>query len=90
MMMKKNVLVVVLLLAMYCGASWYECNYTRHDCVVVEASPTGAIFEDKCGFTWYVECEGYQVGDKAHLKMFNNHTDNCIDDDEVKDLVRVE
>lgn len=89
-MMKKNVLVVVLLVCLYCVASWYECNYTRTDCVVIEATETGAIFEDKCGFTWYVECEGYQVGDKADLKMFNNHTDNCIDDDEVKDLVRVE
>lgn len=87
--MKKNVLVVMLLVCLFCVASWYECNYTREDCVVVEASPTGAIFEDKCGFTWYVECEGYKVGDVADLKMYNNHTDNCIDDDEVKDLVRV-
>ena len=88
--MKKNVLVVMLLLVVCCVASWYECNYTRANCVVVEASPTGAIFVDECGFTWYVECEGYQVGDKADLKMFNNHTNNCIDDDEVKDLVRVD
>lgn len=88
--MKKNVLVVLLLCMLFCGASYYEHNYTRYDCEVIEASPTGAIFEDKCGFTWYVECEGYQVGDKADLKMYNNHTDNCIDDDEIKDLVRVE
>lgn len=88
--MKKNVLVVMLLVTLFCVASWYECNYTRQDCVVVEASPTGAIFKDKCGFTWYVECEGYQVGDVADLKMYNNHTDNCIDDDEVKGLMRVE
>ena len=88
--MKKNVLVVVLLLAVCCVVSWCECNYTRYNCVVVEASPTGAIFEDQCGFTWYVECEGYQVGDKADLKMYNNGTNNCIDDDEIKELVRVD
>ena len=88
--MKRNVLVIMLLVGMFCGASYYEHNYTREDCVVVEASPTGAIFEDKSGFTWYVECEGYEVGDKADLKMYNNHTDNCIDDDEVRGLKRVD
>ena len=88
--MKRNVLVIMLLVGMFCGASYYEHNYTREDCVVVEASPTGAIFEDKCGFTWYVDCEGYEVGDKADLKMYNNHTDNCIDDDEVRGLKRVD
>ena len=88
--MKKNLLVVAVVLGLCCVASYIECNYTRHDCVVVEASSTGAIFEDKCGYTWYVDCEGYEVGDKADLKMFNNYTDNCIDDDEIKDLVRVD
>ena len=88
--MKRNVLVIMLLVGMFCGASYYEHNYTRQDCVVVEASPTGAIFEDKCGFTWYVDCEGYEVGDKADLKMYDNGTVSYIDDDEVKDLVRVD
>ena len=88
--MKRNVLVIMLLVGMFCGASYYEHNYTRKDCVVVEASPTGAIFEDKCGFTWYVDCEGYEVGDKADLKMYNNCTNNCIDDDEVRGLKSVD
>ena len=88
--MKRNVLVIMLLVGMFCGASYYGHNYTREDCVVVEASPTGAIFEDKCGFTWYVDCEGYEVGDKADLKMYDNGTVSYIDDDEVKDLVRVD
>ena len=89
--MKRNVLVaIIVLLGMYCVVGYIECNYTRQDCVVVEATETGAIFEDKCGFTWYVDCEGYEVGDKADLKMYNNHTDNCIDDDEVRGLKRVD
>ena len=89
--MKRNVLVAIMvLLGMYYVVGYIECNYTRQDCVVVEATETGAIFEDKCGFTWYVDCEGYEVGDKADLKMYNNHTDNCIDDDEVRGLKRVD
>ena len=88
--MKRNVLVIMLLVGMFCGASYYEHNYTRHYCVVVESNPTGAIFEDKCGFTWYVECEGYKVGDVADLKMYDNCTASRVDDDEIKGLVRVE
>lgn len=86
----KGFVVGMLLVGMFCGASYYEHNYTREDCVVIEASSTGAIFKDKCGFTWYVECEGYQVGDRADLKMYNNCTNNCIDDDEVRGLKRVD
>ena len=88
--MMRNVLVIMLLVGMFCGASYYEHNYTRHDCVVVEATETGATFADKCGFTWYVDCEGYEVGDKADLKMYDNGTVSYIDDDEVKELVRVD
>ena len=44
--MKRNVLVIMLLVGMFCGASYYEHNYTRQDCVVVEASPPGAICDD--------------------------------------------
>ena len=90
MMMMKSLLVVAMLLGLQSVGGSTECNYTRHDCVVVEASPTGAIFKDKCGFTWYVDCEGYQVGDKADLKLYNNGTNDDIDDDEVTDLVRVD
>lgn len=81
---------VVVLLVMFALGGYIECNYTREDCVVIEATETGAIFEDKCGFTWYVDCEGYEVGDKADLKMYNNGTNNCIDDDEIRGLKRVD
>ena len=81
---------VAVLLAIIVLGGYIECNYTREDCVVVEASPTGAVFEDKCGFTWYWEEEGFEVGDVVDLKMYNNGTNNCIDDDEIKKVVRVD
>ena len=86
--MKRNVLVIMLLVGMFCGASYYEHNYTRQDCVVVEASPTGAIFEDRCGFTWYWEEEGFEVGDVVDLKMYDNCSSAYIDDDEIKKVIK--
>ena len=86
--MKKLVVSAILLVTLFCGVSYTAHNYTREDCIVIQATETGAIFKDKCGFTWYVECEGYSVGDVADLKMYDNGTDSNINDDEVKGLVR--
>lgn len=89
--MKKNVLVVLLLCMLFCGASYYEHNYTRYDCEVIEATTTGAIFVDRCGWTWYVEGEGYEIGQIADLKMYDSCTSAYIDDDIIKEVVlRVE
>ena len=88
--MKKNLLVVAMLLGLYCAAGYIGCNYTRHDCVAVSASPTGVIFKDGCGYTWYWEEGGFEVGDVVDLKMFTNCTDENIDDDEIKKVVRVD
>lgn len=86
--MKRRIVSAILLVALFCGVSYTTHHYTRKNCVVVEATETGAIFKDTCGFTWYVECEGYSVGDVADLKMYDHCTDSNIDDDEVKGLVR--
>jgi hypothetical protein len=85
--MMKKILIAVLLLAGFGVASYYEHNYTRKDCEVIEASAGGAILVDACGFTWAVEGEGYEVGQIADLKMHNSYTSGCIDDDVIKKVV---
>ena len=84
----KKILILVLVLGSFFGASYYEHNYTRYDCKVVEASPYGAIFEDRCGWTWAVEGEGYEIGQIADLKMYDNFTSAYIDDDVIKKVVK--
>lgn len=84
----KKILGLVLILGLFCAASHYEHNYTRYDCKVVEASPNGAIFEDRCGWTWAVEGEGYEVGQIADLKMHDSFTSAYIDDDVIKKVVK--
>lgn len=84
----KKILGLVLILGLFCAVSHYEHNYTRYDCKVVEASPKGAIFEDRCGWTWAVEGEGYEVGQIADLKMHDSFTSAYIDDDVIKKVVK--
>ena len=82
----RNLLVVALFVGAFYGVSYYEHHYTRHNCEVIEATNYGAIFEDECGFTWMVEGEGYEVGQIADIKMYDNLT-HCIDDDEIKEVI---
>ena len=86
----KKILIAVLILGLFCGACYIEHNYTRTDCEVIEASSMGALIEDRCGFTWYYEGEGFEVGDLVDLKMHDNFTSSNIDDDEIKKVVRAE
>ena len=75
--MKKLLIVVACFLLI----GYYEHHYIRKDCVATATTETGVIFEDKCGFTWYVEEQGYQVGDVADIKFYDNGTTGDIDDD---------
>jgi hypothetical protein len=45
------------------------------------------LIEDGCGFTWYYEGEGYEVGTVVDLKMYDNITSAYIDDDIIKEVV---
>jgi hypothetical protein len=80
----KQILIAILIGIGICTLSYFDHNYTRENCVVVEASPIGAIFEDDCGFTWFEEGKGYEVGQIADLKMQDNFSSGYIDDDVIK------
>ena len=78
-----NLLIVGILIV---GGSHIEHNYTMKDCKVIEATETGALFEDGCGETWYVEDEGFAVGQLVDLRINDNGTPQ-IDDDEIRKVV---
>lgn len=84
----KKILGLILILVLFCAASHYEHNYTRDNCKVIEASPTGALIEDRCGFTWYYEGEGFEIGEVVDLKMHDAFTSAYIDDDVIKKVVK--
>ncbi len=84
----KNFIIGILLIGIFCTTLYYEHNYTRRDCVVIEASPVGAIFEDKCGFTWVIKDGGYEIGQIVDLKMHDNCTNTYIYDDVIKKVIK--
>jgi hypothetical protein len=90
-----TILLVALFIGAWVGASYYEHNYTRTDCFVTDKNDAVIAFRDTCGFTWVwcaetdEEIELYRslkVGSKIDVKMFDNLTPHCIDDDEIKEI----
>lgn len=82
-----ELIVGVLLVGTLCVGipsvgGYIETHYTR-EARVVKAKAEIVIVEDKCGNEWAFEGEGFEIGQKVTLKMFNNYTDSNIEDDEI-------
>jgi hypothetical protein len=77
--------MVIVMIAMIGFASWFEVHYTREDCTVVGYVEDVVTVEDTCGYTWEFKADGLEVGDVVDLKMYTNHTDSTIFDDEITD-----
>ena len=86
--MMKKILVAILIIGAFVGVSYIEHNYTRDNCVVIEASETGCLIRDEVGEQWYWEGEGFEVGDEVKMKMFDNLTSAYIVDDEIKEVIK--
>lgn len=60
--------------------------YTRHDCVVYSIDKNIITVEDNNGKLWEFIAEdnhNYNKYDMIDLKMYNNNTDNTIEDDKI-------
>ena len=54
--------------------------YTRKNCEVVKVDGYTVSVEDDMGRWWKFEGEGFMVGDKVDIEMFDNLTDEIKDD----------
>lgn len=84
----KKIIIGVLLVGGILGCNYYEHHYTRDNCEVVRIENNIVTVEDKCGFYWQFEDEGYSKGDIVDLKMFDSCTNSNIKDDEIIKVIR--
>lgn len=76
--------LVVLILSMgICGYS--ETHYTREG-VIVSVDAEEVTVKDTTDNVWSFEGDDFSEGEKVSLKMYTNHTDNLIYDDEIIDV----
>lgn len=78
-----TILFMVLLIGGAGIAGGIEHNYVREDCVVIWEGDGIVRVEDRCGYIWEFEGEGYTVGVHLDLKMHTNFTHGTIFDDRV-------
>lgn len=81
----KNIVTIVLILAMFYWCLWYETHYTR-EATVINVTNNVITVVDKCDYTWMFEGEGFCVNDEVKLVMNTMHTDSDISDDEIENI----
>lgn len=86
----KSIVCTILFMVILFGgagiAGNIEHNYVREDCVVIWEGNGIVRIEDKCGYIWEFEGEGYTVGTHIDVKMHTNFTHDTIFDDRITDV----
>lgn len=70
------------------GANYFEYHYNRNNCEVVAVQGDAVTCVDECGYEWEFYGEGFAVGDKVNLKMYDNGTESIIKDDKIVNVER--
>lgn len=83
------IIAIILIGGFYC-CNYCEHHYTRKACVVVNVRNNNVTCEDKCGFLWGFETdsESFAVGDIVDLKMFDNCSNNYVQDDKIIKIIK--
>ena len=83
----KSIICTILFIVILFGgagiAGSIEHNYVRENCVVIWEGNGIVRVEDKCGYIWEFEGEGYTVGTHLDVKMHTNFTHDTIFDDRI-------
>ena len=83
--MMTNIMVVVIIISTLAIASFIETTYTR-DAVVDKTEGLSVHFVDTTGRGWWYDGCYAEVGEEVTLIMHNNHTDDYVEDDIIKDI----
>lgn len=76
------IVMLLLFLALIGRVGYWETHYTE-DATVIAATEQIVTVEDDKGQVWEFYGDGYKVGDRVHLHIDNNETDNTTTDDKI-------
>ena len=81
----KGCICLLVTIAMYglMGAVDYNETHYNRVATVTECKGDDVIVEDSQGNVFAFGGDGFKVGDEVVLKMYTNHTDDTIEDDEI-------
>lgn len=86
--MKKEIFLVLILVVLFGVSHRIETNYYIEGTIVRQEGNKNVV-RDTTGNEWVFYQLGYGKGEKVRMRMFNNHTDGFIEDDEILKVFRM-
>lgn len=84
----KAIVVLIIILLVVGRVGYYETHYYREGAVVGVQGIVVTV-EDKCGYLWDFEGEGFNKEENVKMLMCTMGTDSNIYDDEVQDVKKL-
>lgn len=84
----KDIIMLVVILAICCLLSWYETHYTKEVTVFLVQDDIVTVVDDSNNY-WEFESEGFHEGDKVEMLMDTMRTLD-IHDDEIQKVYIVQ
>ena len=79
----KNIIILMIALAIFCMLSWYETHYIKEATVHSIRDNIVTVIDDYDNY-WEFEAEGFQEGNRVKMLMDTMHTESNIYDDEIQ------
>lgn len=76
----KDIITLIVILAICCLLSWYETHYTKEATVYLVQDDIVKVVDDSNNY-WEFESEGFHEGDKVEMLMDTMHTLDIHDDE---------
>jgi len=87
--MKRMFILFIAIMIMLGTVMHIEHNYTRDNCIVVEATESGVLIEDLEGHLWYWEGRDFAVNDAVRMKMHDSFSSAYSIDDIIKKVEKI-
>jgi len=79
----KNLLIIIIFMAIFAITGNFSHKYTRENCKVISVNGNITRIEDSCGYIWAVQDKHLEIGQSVTLKMWDNLTETNIKDDKI-------
>lgn len=81
-------IIISILILLTCGWTSYHTHHYNREAIITDVECIEVTAEDASGHRWSFIGNGYYIGQRVTLKMYDNHTDSIVIDDSVIEVVK--
>lgn len=83
-----RITLIALLILLTCGWTSYHTHHYNRQATITDIECIYVTAKDNTGHYWKFKGNGYYIGQRVTLEMYDNHTDSIVTDDSVIDVVK--